>query len=104
MVEDIKFKNDKERLFFLDSYRNTDNGWYLWKEIKDIQRRWWRIDFDDFSIVVEEEEKTYNWPDIHREYVVVHWYIMNGTEMPFADYKSSRTLALAEIKQLGKRK
>ena len=38
----MEFKNDKERLAFLDNYRNTDHGWYQWKKDEDLGRAWWK--------------------------------------------------------------
>lgn len=34
------FKNDKERIAFLEDYRNTRNGWKLWKCDEDLSRTW----------------------------------------------------------------
>lgn len=42
MIDLEKLKNDKERAAFLDDYRNTDSGWYLWKEDDDRQIALWR--------------------------------------------------------------
>ena len=33
-----KFKNDNERIAFLEDYRNEQNGWYLWKHDEDLDR------------------------------------------------------------------
>ena len=39
-MKNIKeLKNDKERTAFLEDYRNLENGWYLWKDYRDINRR-----------------------------------------------------------------
>ena len=99
----MNFKNDKERLAFLDDYRNTSAGWYLWYAIEEIQRRWWKFDFDNFSIIVEEQKRTYNWPEHHEAWTVVHWYITDGNDNPFGDYVASRTMALARLKELNRK-
>ena len=98
----MKFKNDKERTEFLVDYRNTDNGWYLWKEDKDLQRRWWRHDFEGCCMVVEEQLRTHTWPKLMTEWDVVHWFIIEDTGIPFADGTGSRSLALTKLKELEK--
>ena len=95
----MKFKNDKERLAFLDDYHNTSAGWYLWKEIEDIDRRFWRFDFFDCSFVVEEQLQTLQWPYPREEWRFLHWYIVEDWREPFADSVASRSLALARLKE-----
>ena len=105
-----KFKNDKERIAFLEDYRNEKkydhwNGWYLWKHDEDLQRSWWRLDFPDgSSLVVEEQRRTYTWPNTHVAWTVMHWYIVTdwSGNIPFGDFVASRSLALAKIKQIEK--
>lgn len=106
-----KFKNDKERLAFLEDYRNDRkydgwNGWYLWKHDEDLQRTWWRLDLPDgSSLVVEEQKRTFSWPNVHTDWAVIHWYIVtdwNGFAY-FGDYVASRSLALKKIKEIEKR-
>ena len=95
----MKFKNDKERLAFLTDYRNTSAGWYLWKEIEDIDRRFWRFDFFDCSFVVEEQLMTLRYPNIREDWRLLHWYIVEDWRKPFADAQASRTEALAKLKE-----
>ena len=104
-----KFKNDKERIAFLEDYRNEKkydgwNGWYLWKHDEDLQRSWWRLDLPDSAIVVEEQQRTYTWPNVHVTWTVMHWYIVTdwSGNIPFGDFVASRSLALAKIKQIEK--
>jgi hypothetical protein len=92
-----KFKNDKERLAFLDN--RDDEGWYLWKEDDDINRKIWRYDYDDCAIVVEEQLITHLWPEPHVSWATLGWYIIDDWHKPFADGKASRTLALAKVKE-----
>ena len=98
------FRNDKERIAFLDDYRNTRNGWKLWKCDEDLDRRWWRIEFPDGSaFVVEEQLRTFSWPEPHQEWIVAHWYIIPyRPDGPFGDYVGSRTQALNKLKAIGK--
>lgn len=100
-----KFKNDKERIAFLEDYRNEQNGWALWKSDDVLQRRWWRYGLPDgSSFVVEEQLLTLHWPDTHTAWSTIHWYIMpDWTEaFIFGDCVASRSLALKKIKELEK--
>ena len=99
----MRFKNDKERGAFLDNYRNEQNGWYLWKEDGDLNRKWWRFDLDDCALVVEEQLQTIPWPNVHLRWTVVHWYIITDWHKPFADGVASRTQALALLKEVRRR-
>lgn len=100
-----KFKNDKERIAFLEDYRNKDNGWYLWKHDEDLQRSWWRFDLPDCALIVEEQRLTITWPNTHVIWRVIHWYIVSdwSGNIPFGDFVASRSLALAKIKEIEKR-
>lgn len=102
MIDIGTLKNDKERVAFLEDYRNEKNGWYVWKEIEDIGRRWWRFDLDDFALIVEEQLRTTTYPKKSVTWFVMHWYIVHDWHMPFADSVASRTMALAEIKKAAK--
>jgi len=106
-MTDLNFKNDKERIAFLDDYRNTENGWYLWKEDDDRQIALWRFDLPgDISggaIIVEEELRTYEWPERHRTWSIRRWYIITDwscEKQTFGDQASSRTMALNLIKDI----
>ena len=94
-----RFKNDKERKAFLDNYRNIDNGWYLWKEDEDIDRRMWRNDLIGFAFIVEEQLFTLNWPEPHEAWGVLHWYINTFDSKPFADYQASKTQVMEKLKE-----
>ena len=98
----LKLKNDKERNAFLEDYRNMDNGWYLWKDDGDLNRRWWRYDLPDCALVVEERLQTIEWPKVCAKRLVKNWYIIRDWHLPFEDGSASRTLAIAEIKRVQK--
>lgn len=101
------FKNDKERIAFLEDYRNEGNGWRLWKHDEDMGRRSWRLDITDgSSLIVEEELRTFNWPKVHTTWSVMHWYIIEdwNSDQNFGDCRGSRTQALNKIKELGRKK
>ena len=95
----LKFKNDKERIAFLEDYRNKDHGWYQWKHDEDLCRTWWRLDLSECALIVEERKQTLQWPNIHEAWIVSSWYIIRNWDLPFADGVASRTLALAELKK-----
>lgn len=99
-----KLKNDKERTAFLEDYRNTENGWILWKELTDIRRRWWLYVLGDCSLIVEEQEQEFAWPNIHKAWRPMQWYIVKAPlhEVPLANQQASRTLALAALKRVQK--
>lgn len=102
------FRNDKERLAFLEDYRNTESGWKLWKHDDDLERRWWRHYLQDGSaLLVEEQKLTCSYPEVHSQWFVIHWYIVEyGPDYysrHFGDWVASKTLALAKIRELGRR-
>ena len=98
----MKFKNDKERIAFLEDYRNGENGWYLWKSDPEIDRRWWRYDLPDCALIVEEDRQTFEWPKRRVEWRVVNWFIIKDwtlKDKTFRDQVGSRSMALAELKR-----
>lgn len=102
MIDITKLKNDKERIAFLEDYRNEQNGWNLWKQDEDLGRWMWRYDLDDISIIVEERLQTYEWPKKHQARTISNWYITDWSGL-FEDHRASRTMALAEIKKRTKK-
>ena len=103
MIDITKLKNDKERIAFLEDYRNIDNGWRLWKGDMDLRRKWWRFDLETCSLIVEEREQTILWPKPHTDWIVSSWYVIHEWSGLFEDGKASRTMALAEIKKRAKK-
>ena len=102
MIDLKKLKNDKERVEFLEDYRNEQNGWHLWKHDEELGRWMWRFDMTDISIIVEECLRTFEWPAKHQVRTISNWYITDGNGL-FEDHRASRTMALAEIKKRTKR-
>ena len=102
----IKFKNDKERIAFLEDYRNGNNGWYLWDGNDDVGRRWWRYDLPDCAFIVEEEERTPIeiawWKEEQSPWISIQWFIIKDWSKPFGDQHGSRTTALQELKRIEK--
>ena len=101
----LKFKNDKERISFLEDYRNEEKGWYLFREIEDMQRRWWRFDLPDCALIVEEDKRTYHYPKKHVTWDPVNWFIISDwtfSEKTFRVQVASRSMALRELKRVEK--
>ena len=97
-------KNDKERIAFLEDYRNEDNGWCLWKWDDDLRRRMWILRLAaDAVLVVEEQLRTFSWPNTHTNWTVMHWYVIEDPTAIFGDCVASRSLALAKLKEVQKR-
>ena len=103
MEKKLKFKNDKERIAFLEDHRNMVHGWYMWKDDIDLRREWWRLDLDTCSLIVEEREQTIMWPERKLKWLVSSWYIIRDWNIPFEDGKASRTLALEALKEAEKK-
>ena len=106
MIESVKsLKNDKERIAFLEDYRNEQKGWRMWKGDNDLQRIFWQNDITDgHALVVEEEYRTILWPKMHMAWEIKAWYILSdqNSGMTFGDQRASRTMALELIKKLQK--
>ena len=103
MIDITKLKNDKERIAFLEDYRNEQNGWYIWCESDATDMKWWRYDLDDCALIVEERYQTISYPKPERKWIVSKWYIIHDWQAPFSDGAASRTMALAEIKKRAKK-
>lgn len=102
----INFTNDKERIAFLEDYRNEKRDWYLWQDMEDtVGLRWWRNDYvsDDFALVVVEELFSGTTPDIWPETTKLwrakHYYMVRDWDEPFADVVASKTEVLKEMKR-----
>ena len=96
-----KFKNDKERIAFLEDYRNEANGWQLWKQDDDMQRRCYRFDMPDGSaLIVEEELVVFRYPKLRLDWNVMNRYHITDWGKPFGDQKASKTMMLSMIKEL----
>lgn len=99
----MKFKNDKERVCFLEDYRNKKNGWILWNsDMEDLGIRWWRYDFPDCTFVVEEWLQTFHYPKTHKEWYARQRYITRDDWPLLADQQASRTQQLTELKRIEK--
>lgn len=110
----IKFKNDKERIQFLEAYQDEGNpyaaNWSLWKEDAILGRRWWITHIKTVIFLVEEELVTCTWPEKHKRWATRHFFIYDGPvlgnsynqETTMGDRKASRTMCLQKIKEMEK--
>lgn len=94
--------NETGEEFLLD-YTNEENGWYLWLEVPQVQRRWWRRDFDGFSVVIEEAEHAVktkmtgvNFP---RTTMIMHMYMIDG-DLPLESYVTCKKEILARLRDI----
>lgn len=103
-------KNKKQREEFLDNYSSDAQGWYLWKEDDDIDRRMYRRDIScsrdgeelQAAIIVEEEQHSLIWPKPRVVWSARRWFKIDSWTAPFADQRVSKTQLvafLAEIKE-----
>lgn len=97
----MRLKNDKERMAFLEDYRNEAHGWQLWKDDRDTGRRMWRLDLDwGSSIVAEERLQEVHYPKDETKWINRAWYLVIDHGKPFENHVSSKTSVLKYIKQL----
>ena len=79
-------RNDWERSNFLKDYTNVENGWYLWQENPVIQRRWWRRDIGNCSIVIEDALHRNTFPYGSYEgqdmWSILHVYLVTEWALP----------------------
>ena len=120
----MTFKNDKERIAYLDAFKEFDKdekseyaeAWNLqWLDRQDGRRFLITEPAEDVCFIVEQAYQTIEWPKKHRMWCTKGWYIIDGdfshevdgiwcTEdgATFEDHAASRTMALAKLKDLQK--
>ena len=101
-MQQLNFKNDDDRRRFLNE-RNEIEGWYVWKQDHDLNRRWVRVDLEAFSIIVEEREFT-DWRG--EEQTSIFWYLHDGAwgDHPFEDYSSNFSAILTGLRTMKHKK
>ena len=90
----MKLKNEKERNEFLTDYRNEKNGWYLWKQDEELQRRWWRRDFENCFFVAEENLRTTTWPKRAETWWIVSWFIIDDPSVGITGVSDDYEIAI----------
>ena len=102
-----KFRNDKERIAFLEDYTNRENGWILYRNDIEMSRRCWLLRLPDgAALIVEEELGTFTWPEVHKKWNTLTWFIIDdwkNNNKLYGDCRGSRTQALTKLKELGRK-
>jgi len=120
----MTFKNDTERIAYLDAFKEFDNpektGYAKeWAEMlldTVFGRRWlYVIPAKDVFFIVEQAYQTIEWPKKHLMWRTKNWYIVEGQLNPaddkicrtpsgatLEDCAASRTQALQRLKELEK--
>ena len=95
----IKLSNDRDRTQFLDDYTNEDRGWYMWQREPHVQRRWWRRDFDGWSVVIEDAVHRNVFRDTSEDMrTVIRVYMVEDWNLPLENATSYKTRVLARLK------
>ena len=78
-------------------------GWYLWLEIGDINRKFMRCDIEDVSFIADMREQTFTYPNKHVSWSTHHWYIVSDWKKPFEDNVASLSMCIDQLKQIQKK-
>lgn len=120
----MAFKNDKERIAYLEAYRDWDkksagpltDEWQLMIQDNMLGRRWLYVEpAKGVRFVVEQAFRLIEWPKRQRIWTTKNWYIVEGELEPtdeeiyrtpggctFEECAASRTMALNRLKELQK--
>lgn len=120
----MTFKNDTERIAYLDAFKEFDNkkqsdygkAWELQHIDRQMGRRLlYTRPAEDVFFIVEQAYQTIEWPKKHRMWCTKGWYIIDGDfsfnvdgvcctfdGATFEDHSASRTMALGKLKELQK--
>lgn len=99
----ISLPNDSAREDFLRHYTDESAGWYLYEEAPKVQRRWYRRDFDGWSVVVEEadHDNVYRVTgDRYRSKRVMQIYMIDDDRFPLATCLSVKTRIMSRLRDL----
>lgn len=104
MANDVfmALRNDKERMAFLDNYKDDCNSyWCRVKIIAPFDRRFFAYSGDDYVIFVEDELQTVHWPKTAQKWISKSYYLVEGErdDRPFSDYRMSRSQIVNWIKE-----
>ena len=109
---DIKeLKNNDLRGKFLDN-RDPDQGWYLWVNQPEVDRKFYRSDIEDTAFICEVEKCEFQYPKRHTKWYTKRYFIVPTCELekgierakPFSAYESNKTGCIERLKYLGRRK
>ena len=108
---DIKeLKNKELRQRFLEE-RKPEQGWYLWLDQPDVERRFERVDIQGKAFICEVMNIEHTWPKVYNEWVGEKFYIVPIEELdkgperkrPFSAYISSKTMCNEELMKMRRR-
>ena len=100
----IALPNDRAREDFLRDYTNEEHGWYLWVETPQVQRRWYRRDFDGWSIVIEESDRVVKHKIAGLELppmtIVMHTYLVDDWSLPLESNLAVKTQIMSRLRDI----
>ena len=100
----ISLPNDEARSSFIADYRNEKHGWYLWVETPEVQRKWWRRDFNGFSVVIEEAEHAVRMRIPHVVYkqtnVIMHMFLVDDWNLPLESHVSFKKQIMERLRDI----
>ena len=100
----IALPNDRAREDFLRDYTNEEHGWYLWVETPQVQRRWYRRDFDGWSIVIEEADHAVKARIANCTFpqtkMVIHMFLVDDWSLPLRSHISVKTEIMSRLRDI----
>ena len=107
---DIKaLKNNKLREKFLEDL-NPDEGWYVWLDQKELNRKFYRNDLNGTTFIIEMMEILRSYPKKERIWYPAKYYFMQTETLecplrgvPFSVFIASKTMCVDELKKLSRR-
>lgn len=99
----IALPNDEARQAFIADYTNEEHGWYLWVETPEVQRKWWRRDFNGWSLVIEEAVHAVRMRIPHVVYkqtnMIMHMYMVDG-DLPLESYITFKKEVMSRLRDI----
>lgn len=107
---DIKaLKNNELREKFLEDL-NPDEGWYVWLDQKELNRKFYRNDLNGTTFVVEMMEILRTYPKKERVWHPAKYYLIQTKTLecplrsfPFSAYIANKTMCVDELKKLSRK-
>ena len=106
-----KLSNNALRQQYLEE-RKPEQGWYLWLDQPEIDRKFERVDIQGTAFICEILKIELTYPKKHNKWVGEKYYIIPVEELekgperkrPFSAYISSKTMCIEALKNMGRRK
>lgn len=103
MANDVfmALRNDKERMAFLDNYKDDCSDYWHLKNISVFDRRFFAYEGDNYTVYVEDELQTVHWPKTAQKWISKSYYLVEGKRdgRPFSDYRMSRSQIINWVKE-----